>query len=186
MKEEIWKDIQGYEGLYQISNMGRVKSVERTAKNGRGYRTVPEKIMKPYKNSDGYLQVGLYKDDKGKKYYVHRLVADTFLENPEEYTEVNHRDEDKENNRADNLEWCSRSYNNNYGTKNKRISEKNTNNPKISKAVIGINKVSGLILEFPSTKEASRQLGIPNSQICACLKGRRKSTGGYVWYYAEQ
>ena len=177
--KEIWKDILGYEGKYMVSNWGRVKSLNYN-------RTGKERILKAGDNGNGYLEVILFKDGKGKHYKIHRLVAQAFLENTKGYTEVNHRDENKQNNCVENLEWCSRSYNNNYGTGNKKRAEKSTNNPKISKAVIGINKISGLKMEFPSTREASRQLGIANSNICSCLKGRQKSAGGYVWHYAEQ
>ena len=176
--KEIWKDILGYEGKYMVSNWGRVKSLNYN-------RTGKERILKAGDNGNGYLEVILFKEGKGKHYKIHRLVAQAFLENSKGYNEVNHKDENKQNNCVENLEWCSRSYNNNYGTGNKKRAEKSTNNPKISKAVIGINKVSGEIREFPSIMEASRQLGIPNSNICACLKGRQKSAGGYVWFYAD-
>ena len=177
---EEWRDIEDYKGLYQVSNMGRVKSLERTVWNGRGYYvTIHERILKPKKDRGGYLQVHLCKDGKAKFYTVHKLVATVFCENPEGYTEINHKDEDKTNNNADNLEWCSKSYNNSYNGRAKKAGKK------ISKPVIGINKVSGLILEFPSAREAEKETGIAHQSICSCLKGRLKSTGGYVWYYAD-
>lgn len=187
MKGEIWKDIEGYEGLYQVSNMGRVKSVERTIWNsGKGcYRTVHERILKPSKTNDGYLQVQLHQDGKKKWYRIHRLVATAFCENPYGYTDVNHIDEDKTNNCANNLEWCSRSYNNNYGTRNKRIAEKLTNNPKISKPVLAIDKRTGLIIEFVSSIEAERETGIDHSNIIKCCQGKYKTSGGFYWYYAN-
>ena len=169
MKEEVWKDIQGYEGLYQISNMGRVKSVERMKWNGRGYRIVAERILKGRSTKKGYLQVQLHQDGKGKWYLVHRLAAIAFIPNPYNLPEVNHKDEDKKNNCVQNLEWCSSQYNMEYSH---------------GKAIIGINKVNGLILEFSSAHEAERQTGIKQGNICSCLKGRKKSAGGYVWYYA--
>ena len=184
MREE-WRPLRNYEGLYEVSNMGRVKSVERTARNGRGYRTVVERILKPGKNSKGYLYVHLCKDGKIKKYYVHRLVATAFLENQEGYTEVNHINEDKSDNRADNLEFCSKSYNNNYGTRNKRIAEKLRNDPKRSKPVIAIDKRTGLILKFVSAMEAERETGISNSNIIQCCKGKRNSCGGFYWMYTN-
>ena len=162
MKEE-WRDIQGYEGKYMVSNLGRVKSLNYN-------RTGKERILKARKDGCDYLQVQLYKEGKGKNYLVHQLVATVFCENPEGYTELNHIDENKLNNRADNLEWCSRSYNVEYSQ---------------AKAVIGINKISGLILEFPSLMEAERQTGISNCSICKCLKGRYKSAGGFYWFYAD-
>ena len=176
--KEIWKDILGYEGKYMVSNWGRVKSLNY-------HRTGKERIMKLNKNKDSYLQVQLCKDGKRKLYYVHRLVATAFCENPEGYTEVNHINEDKADCRADNLEWCSRSYNNTYNDRAKKAGEKLTNHPKTSKPIIGIDKRTGLILEFPSVKETERQLGISNGSICECCNGKRKSAGGYVWYYAD-
>ena len=176
--KEIWKDILGYEGKYMVSNWGRVKSLN--------YRnTGKEGIMKLNKNKDGYLQVQLHQDGKAKMYLVHQLVATAFIENPEGYTVVNHKDENPKNNNVDNLEWCSVLYNNTYNGRAKKIGEKLTNHPKMSKPIIGIDKRTGLILEFPSIMEASRQLGINSGHICECCNGKRKSAGGYVWQYAD-
>ena len=174
MREE-WRDIQGYEGKYMVSNLGRVKSLNY-------HRTGKERILKAYDNGYGYLYVNLSKEGKTKKYKIHRLVAKAFLENPEGYTEVNHINEDKADCRADNLEWCSRAYNNTYNGRAKKVGKKLAE--KLSKPVFGINKVNGLILEFPSIAEASRQTGINKGNICSCLKGNYKSAGGYVWYQA--
>ena len=162
-EKEIWKDIEGFEGMYQVSNMGNVKSLNYN-------HTGKEKILKGRDTGIGYLQLHLYKDGKRKNYFVHQLVATAFCENQEEYTEVNHINEDKSDNRADNLEWCSRQYNVEYSK---------------AKAIIGINKISRLILEFPSLMEAERMTGIPHQNICACLKGKRNSAGNYYWMYAN-
>ena len=161
--KEIWRDIKRYEGRYRVSNLGRVKSLNYS-------NTGKEGILNAEDNGKGYLRVKLWKDGKVEKCRINRLVAQAFLPNPDNLPEVNHKDEDKTNNRVDNLEWCSRQYNVEYSQ---------------GKAVIGINKVSGLILEFPSISEASRQTGINSRNICACLKGRQKSTGGYYWHYAS-
>ena len=189
MKGEIWKDIEGFEGYYQVSNMGRVKSLERTVCNGRGYYKIPERILKPKKNRGGYLQVHFYKDGKEKFYSVHRLVATAFCENPEGYTDVNHKDENKQNNCMENLEWCSRLYNNTYNGRakkiGKKVAEKLRNDPNRSKPVIAIHKINGLILEFPSVREASRQTGINLGNLCSCLKGKQKTAGGFAWHYAD-
>lgn len=196
---EEYRDMVGYEGLYMVSNKGNVKSLERKVWNGRGrgfYMTVPERILKPIKTGNGYLQVDLSKDGKIKRHLIHRLVAEAFIPNPNNLEQVNHRDECKTNNNVENLEWCSSKYNCNYGTRIRRITEANignpklsranTNNPKLSKPVIAIDKVSGLILEYPSTQEASRQTGTHQGSIVACCKGRKKSAGNYYWMYADQ
>ena len=179
MKEE-WRDIEGFEGLYQVSNYGRVKSVERTVRCDRGYRIVQERILKAGTTDKGYLQVQLCKDGKVKNCYVHRLVADAFCDNPMGYTELNHRDENKENNRIENLEWCSRSYNTNYGTGNKRRAEK------LSKPVFSVDKESGLIMWWKSAKEAEECTGIDSSNIIKCCKGKYKSAGNHIWFYADE
>ena len=172
MKEE-WRDIKGFEGRYMVSNLGRVKSLERMkwcGLNGGCYRTVSEKILKGRDSGDGYLKVNLYKDGKVKECRINRLVAQAFLPNPDNLPEVNHKDKIRTNNRVDNLEWCTRQYNVEYSK---------------AKPVIGIKKVSGLILEFPSAMEAERQTGINNSNIIACCNGKRKSAGGHIWFYAD-
>ena len=171
---EEWRDIKGWEGLYQVSNLGRVKSLERKVWNSRGrgyYMTIPEKILDGYDYGHGYLYVQLSKDGNVKHCRINRLVAQAFLDNPSNLPEVNHKDKIRTNNRVDNLEWCTTKYNAEYS---------------LAKAVIGINKVSGLILEFPSTMEAERCTGINHSHICNCLKGKRKSAGGFYWMYAEE
>ena len=185
MKGEIWKDITGYEGYYMVSNLGRVKSLERTVRCNRGYKTIHERILRTRKTRCGYIIVNLNQDGKMKTHYVHQLVATAFCENQMGYTEVNHINEDKSDNRAENIEWCSRSYNINYGTHNKRSAEKRRNDPNRSKPVIGVDKVTGLIVEFLSISEASRQLGINQGSLCSCLKGKLKSCGGFYWYYSN-
>lgn len=125
---EIWKDIDGYEGLYQVSNHGRIKSLERTYYSGNGHNTkkvCKEKILKPRKTRTGYCRVAFKTNGKNKDFYIHRLVAMHFLDNPKQYPDINHKDEIKSNNHIDNIEWCSRKYNCNYGTRNKRLSEIN-------------------------------------------------------------
>ena len=161
--EEIWRDVKGHKGRYMVSNLGRVKSLNYS-------NTGKEGILNAEDNGKGYLRVRLWKDGKVEKCRINRLVAIAFIPNPDNLPEVNHKDEDKTNNRVENLEWCSRQYNVEYSQ---------------GKAVIGINKVSGLIVEFPSISEASRQTGINSRNICACLKGRQKSAGGFYWHYSE-
>ena len=162
MREE-WKDIEGFEGRYMVSNKGRVKSLNYS-------NTGKEGIINAKDNGKGYLRVNLYKDGKRKWYRINRLVAQAFLENPYNLPEVNHKDKIRTNNYVENLEWCNRQYNVEYSQ---------------AKAIIGIDKVSGLIVEFPSIQEASRQLSISKGHICDCLKGRRKSTKGFYWHYVD-
>ena len=162
---EVWKDIDGYEGLYQVSNLGNVKSLNYL-------HTGKEMILNPGL-SKGYLKITLCKDGKHKKYYVHRLVAEAFIPNPNGYQYVNHKNEDKQANFVENLEWVSHSLNINYGTRNKRVAEKLS----IPIFCVELNKV------FPSIIEANRITGISDGNICSCLKGRHKSAGGYHWRY---
>lgn len=183
---EEYRDIKGFEGLYQVSNLGNVKSLERKVWDSRGYyRTVTEKILKARKKGRGYLYVTLSKDGIDDDYYVHQLVACAFIPNPQGLPEVNHLSEDKENNCVENLEWVSHEYNCSYGTRIKRIAEANTNHPKMSKPVISISKVSGLITEYKSAHEAERITGINNGNIVKCCKGKIKSCGGYYWMYKD-
>lgn len=184
MREE-WRDIENYKGLYQVSNMGNIKSLERTVwNNSRGYRTVKERILKPRKNSCGYLQVNLCKDGKIKQYCIHKLVAQAFIQFvPEADTsyEIDHRNTEKTDNRVSNLCFVTSSQN----KLNPKTRERHINHPKKSKAVMGIDKITGLILEFPSTHEAERKLGIAQTIIVQCCKGKYKSAGGFYWYYAD-
>lgn len=117
--KEIWKDIEGYVGIYQVSNLGNVKRLRHEEfKCAQGYRVRKEMQLKPTKDEKGYLHVGLCKDGGQITRRVHRLVAEAFIDNPNELPEINHKDENKENNAVDNLEWCTSSYNNNYGSVN--------------------------------------------------------------------
>ena len=160
---EEWRDIKGFEGKYMVSNMGRVKSLNYN-------KTGKEKIMKGVPDGYGYFQLSLCKEGKVKNCRINRLVAQAFIPNPDNLPEVNHKDKIRTNNRVDNLEWCTTQYNIEYSK---------------AKAVIGINKVSGLIVEFPSAREAERCTGINNGNIIQCCKGRRNSAGGYYWQYVD-
>ena len=183
-EKEIWRNISGYPG-YQVSSLGRVKSMERKVKHRNGsIRTITGKILKPYKNRNGYLQVNLYKGKKMKSMYIHRLVASAFVQNDSLFnTEINHIDECKTNNCASNLEWSTREHNCNFGTRNKRISKTKTGvyNTKKSKPVKCLE--TGLI--FPSTMEVQRQFGFDNCYIGYCCKGKYKQAYGYHWRYVD-
>ena len=169
---EIWKDIEGYEGLYQISSNGVIRSLGNN-------KTRKERMLKPIKNKYGYLQVILCKQGKPKLYLIHRLVALTFIDNPNNLPQVNHIDEDKTNNAVENLEFCDSQYNNNYGTRKQRVAESNTNNPKLSKSVLCIE--TGVI--YASTMEVQRELGFSQGNISSACNGIYKTCGGFHWCY---
>ena len=164
--DEIWRDIDGYNGLYQISNKGHVKSL----KCGK------ERILKPLINSSGYLKVGLCKNGRVNQLQLHRLVAESFIANPHNLPEINHRDENKKNNCVENLEWCDRGYNINYGTRNERISRK----------ILQYSKLGEFIREWQSAAEVERELNINHSNIASCCKCKRKSAGDFIWKYKEE
>lgn len=183
LENEIWRDVVGYEGLYQVSNFGRVKSLKNN-------KTKKEKILKPIINSSLYLQVDLCKNKTIKRFLVHRLVANAFLPNPTNLPCVNHIDECSTNNVVTNIEWCSYKYNDNFGTRNERIGKANsksmTNNPKLSKQV-GAYKDGELVMVFPSTAEAKRQ-GFNQGNVAACCRNCFNRPGnnvykGYEWRY---
>ena len=134
---EEWKDIIGYEGLYQVSNYGRVKHLTQTHKNRFGECVKQEHIV-GYKGSNGYMYVVLHKNNIPHTVAIHSLVAKAFIPNPNGYDCINHKDESHDNNRVDNLEWCTKEYNNSYGTLAERKREIMLNHPKTSKAVRGI------------------------------------------------
>lgn len=158
---ELWRDIKGYCGLYEVSNFGRIYGIK------------SQKIVHPYLNNRGYLKVDLYKDGKCKKVFVHRIVAETFLPNPNKYPQVNHKDEDKTNNNMFNLEFCDCKYNIGYGTGHDRAAEKS------KKAVfcIELNK------SFKSITEASEATGICIQSISMCCRGNYKTAGRMHWRF---
>ena len=173
---EIWKDIDGYEGLYEVSNLGRIKSLR--DKNGNR-----EKILKTIKDKDGYLKINLWKEDKMKTFRVHRLVATAFISNPNNLPTVNHIDENKENNVADNLEWMNLSQQQRHGTCQQRRVEKLTNGV-LSKQVYQYTKDEKLVAIWKSVNECKRN-GFCKSHISACCNGKLKSHKGYIWSYTE-
>ena len=183
---EVWKDIKGFEGRYQVSNMGRVKSLERTVtrKNGRK-QIIQERILKTHPYRDGYLRVALYDScGKRKSFLVHRLVCEAFHKNPENKPCVNHIDEDKTNNTASNLEWCTVKENNNYGTRNERAGK--ASGKARSKSVGQYTRDGKLIKVWQSAIDVERQLGFSQGNISKVTRGKRKTAYGYVWKYVEE
>lgn len=165
---EKWKPIEGYEGLYEVSSYGKVKN-----KNG--------KILKPY-SSKGYMYYKLVKNKKRVGILAHRLVAEAFLPNPQNLPCVNHKDEVRDNNCIDNLEWCSYSYNNSYGTCMSRRCETLKNTSPLRKPIICIE--TGVM--YQSISEAYRCTSIHFQNISKVLHGKREKAGGYHWKYIEE
>lgn len=179
---EIWKDVINYEGLYKISNYGRVISCKKN-----------EKLLKPL-NCNGYLKVVLCKNGKVKNELLHRLVAQHYIQNPNNYNEVNHKDENKTNNNADNLEWCSHKYNINYGTGNlRRALKEKTSKEKVpkkikhyignknSKKIIQYDLQGNFIREWESISSASKELNL--KKIWEVCNKKRNKCGNYIWRY---
>ena len=185
MKEE-WKDIKDYEGLYQVSNWGKILSLNyrNTGKPG---------LMNPGTNKDGYLVVYLSKNVERKMCYVHRLVAETFLDNPDNLPEVNHIDENKTNNfvflnedgsvdkEKSNLEWKNHRDNCNHGTRTERVAKANTNGIR-SKPVLQLSLSGDLIREWPSIGECGRN-GFNKGNVWACCNGKKPQYKGFLWMY---
>ena len=166
--QEIWKDIEGFNGKYQVSNTGKVKSFA-IKKEGQ--------ILKP-QVTRGYAYVGLCRDSKRQKnHLIHRIVASAFAPNPNGYKEVNHKDEDKLNNNADNLEWCTREYNMSY--KNARIRQGVSQ----GKPVLQFTMDNLPIAKYYSAEFAGKINNIDSSSIIKCCIGKRSFAGGYKWKY---
>lgn len=177
---EIFKDIKGYEGLYQISNLGRVKSLERRvrAKKPGTTQLIREKFRKFSYTTEGYAYVALAKEGKNKTCLVHRLVAEAFIENPNNLQCVNHKDENKQNNNVENLEWCDYSYNNTY--KNIHL-RRNLDN--VNRVVIQYDLDMHEIKRWNSIIEAANFYNVDSSNICACCMYRRNHCAGFKWRY---
>ena len=191
---EVWKtaiyDGELYEGLYKVSNLGRILSLDYN-------HTGKPDLMNPVERKDGYLQVDLSKNKETKTCLVHRLIAETFLENPENKPHINHKIEGKKGKKINmvifnedgsidkertSIEWVTPKENNDYGTRNERAGKTNTNG-KLSKPVLQFTLDGEFVREWPSTREIERQLGYNNANISACCLGKRKSAYGFRWEY---
>lgn len=192
--KEIWKDILNYEGLYQVSNLGDIKSLKR--KHTKGC------ILRYSIGNSGYKQVVLCKNGECKTRMIHRLVAETFIENPNNFKEVNHKDENKLNNSVDNLEWCDRIYNQNYGTAIKRMVENHNYKEcakkgalkhnysligyKIRKRILQKSIEGKIIKEWKGIYYAAKSLNLCPSGISLCCNNKIKTCGNYCWEYIKE
>lgn len=182
MNKEIWKDIREYEGLYQVSNLGRVKSLTRTIKRNKMGDFIKNGIIMNTTEHKGYISIILSKNGVSKRYKVHRLVAQEFIPNPNNYPEVNHKNEIKTDNRVENLEWCSHLYNMRYGTWKTRRKE-NFDYSHCYKKVNQYDMKDNFIKSWENISLAEKELNI--NHISDCCNGKRKTAGGYKWKHAN-
>lgn len=203
---EVWKDIPGFDGVYQASTLGNIRRVGGYVYGDNGKRYYPGHVMALATDKDGYKTVGLMKDKKYKTYKVHRLVAMTFIPNPNNYPQINHKDERKDSNNVFNLEWCSNKYNMNYGTRSARLSAKMKGVPrpefrgpgsyfygkhwtgamnKNSRKVAQYDLDGNLIKVYDAIAEAGRLTGINSSTINNVVRNIGHTAGGYKWAYAD-
>ena len=185
LEDEIWADIPGYEGYYQVSNKGRVKSLPRWIhySDGRVY-FYDSVVLKQKHDHGGYCMVELTINSNLATHKVHRLVANAFIPNPNNLPQVNHKDENKDNNAVENLEWCDQDYNNNYGTRLERL--KNIITEKYGIPVVFTNINTGEKIYSPSIKNGAIQLGLDPRSVQRCLKNEPyfKTVKGYTVEYA--
>lgn len=178
---EIWKDIKDYEGLYQVSNLGRVKSLERlTTWQDRGRRIMPQRIMSLEVTRQGYLRIMLAKEGTRTRFQVHRLVAAAFIQNPNNLPFINHKDEEKANNVVENLEWCTSQYNNTYNDRAIKANEWRR------RKIIQYKLNGEYVATWESISKAARETKTNASNICECVNGNRNKTrNGFMWKPAE-
>lgn len=189
--QEQWKPIKGYEGLYEVSNFGRIKSLGCTYIGSNQYgartlRTIKPCIKKTRINNNGYERVALVKNKKAKWYFVHRLVAIAFLDKPAGKNVVNHKDFNRINNNAENLEWVTSSENTLYSYKMGRFDKlKQSNRKRFGKPVLGINLRTGQILTLETIKDANKY-GFIHQNVQRCCVGITSKHKGYIWRYAHE
>lgn len=173
--EKLWKDIEGHEGHYQVSNFGEVRSLDFPSWNGRTWFAKKGRVLKQKTSNSGYRYVIL----TNKTRYVHRLVARAFVDNEQNYPQVNHKDENKLNNNAENLEWCTPKYNSNYGTGKERAAAKNRGCLKNNKPCINVTTGE----TFVSATEAKKRTGV---EVYKCCRGEAKTAGGCEWRWLNE
>lgn len=175
----MWADVIGFEGLYQVSDRGEIKSVERSKPNNKGFQSVNERIRVLTPDRYGYLKVCLSKNGKHYVKSVHRLVAEAFIPNPNNLPVINHINENKQDNRVENLEWCTVQYNTMYGSARIRTAMSQ------GRSVEQLDDNGDVIDEFYSMNLASRSTGIPQPNIHKACNGKRHTAGGYKWRYKD-
>ena len=183
---EIWKDIEGYEGLYQVSNRGRVKSLSRKVKNKNGYRVKKESILKPKPNGKGYHIVGLYIKGISKNFTIHYLVLSSFIPNTFNKRTINHIDSNRTNNRLDNLEWATHKENTKHGFVfgNMDMNDYIRIGKLKSKKVIMLSMDNKPLLKFDSQTEAQIISEFDSRRISDCCCNKIESYKGYKWQFA--
>lgn len=195
--QEIWKPVKGYEQLYEVSNLGNVKSLKKSwstynYKSKNYYKiTTEERILKPSISHCGYKQINLSKNNKAKEKLVHRLVAEAFIENKDNKKCVNHIDGNKQNNRVDNLEWCTHKENSkhswNNGLQKSYLKGKYGKEHNLSKAVIQYDLEGNFIKEWDCISDVTRSLNIDSGRITKCCQKQKycHTAGGYIWKYKQ-
>lgn len=184
MKCEVWKDIKGYEGLYQVSTYGNIKRLDRYVNGRFGLRLIKERELGKYDSGNGYRKIHLVKEGIGKQFFIHRLVGIAFIPNPEMKPQINHKDFNRQNNHVDNLEWVTGKENTNHakragrtvGTNGKCGSEHHN-----AVAVYQVSSRGEILNEFETMAEASKRTGAHWSKISMVCSGKRKTAGGYMW-----
>ena len=179
MKSEVWVDVLGYNGRYQVSDWGNIRSL-----NWRNSGAV--KQLSPVSDKDGYQIVCLSSEKFQKNVRLHRLIAEVFIPNPNKKPHINHKNEDKKNNRVDNLEWVTEIENNNHGTRNKRIAKLKRNNTYNCKPVSQYTIEGEFLKTWPSLSEPKRALGYDDSHIARCCRGIKKTAYGYKWKFTPE
>ena len=180
--EEEWRPVKGYEDIFEVSNLGRIRSVERVVKAGKyGTKFVKSRILKLEMNKKGYLMTRATRKYGCKRLVVHRFVAEAFIPNPNNYPIVNHKDERKDNNVVTNLEWCTHSYNTLYGT----CQQRRAIHRQRTVEMIDM-KTHEVIKVFSSMKRAEEETHTPAKQISHVCRGYDKSARGYFWRYANE
>lgn len=181
MEKEIWKSISGYEQLYEVSNFGKVRSIDRIVDGRNG--VVSGKILSFSNNGTGYKQVCLCKDNVKSTKYVHRLVAEAFVPNPNNYTDINHKNEKRDDNMASNLEWCTKKYNQNYNNcpLKKRLALISIR----GKGVCSYDENGKIIKEYLCVSDVKND-GYGRRNVVLCCQGKRRTCGGLFWAFVGE